>query len=141
MSELFKMNKHEYICKITEVVAAKSTCDRANVGAVFISPDYEILSTGYNGAPKGLIHCDEVGHLLDKNGKCIRTTHAEQNAIIQAAKSGVSLKGSVLYVTHYPCQICQKMLINLGVIAIRYKVFYEPSHDFLKSTKIEVKTW
>lgn len=135
------MNKHEYICKMTETVASKSTCDRAKVGAIFITQEYEIITTGYNGAPRGLVHCDEQNHLLDKNGRCIRAVHAEQNAIIQAAKHGVSLKNSILYVTHYPCQICQKMLINLGIKEIRYKEYYKPDHDWIKSTTIEAKPW
>jgi dCMP deaminase len=135
------MNKHDYICKMTETVASKSSCDRAHVGAIFITEDFEIITTGYNGAPKGMKHCDEIGHLFDANGKCIRCVHAEQNAIIQAAKHGVSLKNSILYVTHYPCQICQKMLLNLGIKEIRYKEYYVPTQDFLKESKLEVKQW
>lgn len=108
------MNRHEYLCAITRVVASKSTCPRARVGAVFTSPDGEILATGYNGAPRGMDHCDDVGCLV-VDGHCVRSTHAEQNAIVQAAKRGTALRGSTLYVTHTPCAVCVKLLINLGV--------------------------
>lgn len=136
------MNKHEYISRITKTVAEKSTCDRARVGAVFVTPDYEILSTGYNSSPKGFETCDDVGHLL-KNNSCIRTVHAEQNAITQAAKRGVSLNNSFLYVTHNPCNICTKLILNLGVTRVLYENFYRDQQavDWLKAGGLEVLTW
>ncbi len=94
-------------------VAKRSTCDRANVGAIIVK-DRRILTTGYNGSPAGLPHCDDVGHLMVE-GHCVRTLHAEQNAIIQAAYYGVSVQESTLYVTHQPCLNCAKMIINAGI--------------------------
>lgn len=94
-------------------VAKRSTCDRANVGAIIVK-DRRILTTGYNGSPAGLPHCDDVGHLMVE-GHCVRTLHAEQNAIIQAAYHGVSVQESTLYVTHQPCLNCAKMIINAGI--------------------------
>jgi dCMP deaminase len=103
---------------IATQVSKRSTCDRMRVGAVLVK-DKRILTTGYNGSPAGLPHCDEVGHLM-VDGHCIRTLHAEQNAIIQAALHGVGIDGSVLYVTHQPCVNCAKMLINAGIKRIVY---------------------
>lgn len=94
-------------------VAKRSTCDRANVGAIIVK-DRRILTTGYNGSPAGLPHCDDIGHLMVE-GHCVRTLHAEQNAIIQAAYHGVSVQESTLYVTHQPCLNCAKMIINAGI--------------------------
>jgi len=103
----------EYFMSIALQVARRSTCDRANVGAIIVK-DRRILTTGYNGSPAGLPHCDDVGHLMVE-GHCVRTLHAEQNAIIQAAYHGVSVQESTLYVTHQPCVICAKMIINAGI--------------------------
>ncbi len=103
----------DYFMGITYQVARRSTCDRARVGAVIVK-DRRILTTGYNGAPAGLPHCDDVGHLMVA-GHCVRTLHAEQNAIIQAALHGVSVAGSTMYVTHQPCLNCAKMIINAGI--------------------------
>jgi dCMP deaminase len=108
------------------VVAKRSTCLRRKVGAILVKEKH-ILSTGYNGAPKGLKHCSETGCLRqDQNipsgerHELCRGLHAEQNAIIQAAVFGVSIKGSVLYCTNTPCVVCVKMLINAGVTEIIY---------------------
>lgn len=99
-------------------VAKRSTCDRAHVGAVIVR-DRRILTTGYNGSPAGLPHCDDVGHLL-VDGHCVRTLHAEQNAIIQAAYLDVSVQGGTIYVTHQPCLTCAKMIINAGIRRVVY---------------------
>ncbi len=103
----------EYFMSIALQVAKRSTCDRANVGAIIVK-DRRILTTGYNGSPAGLPHCDDIGHLMVE-GHCVRTLHAEQNAIIQAAYHGVSVQESTLYVTHQPCLNCAKMIINAGI--------------------------
>ena len=103
----------EYFMGIALQVARRSTCSRAHVGAVIVR-DRRILTTGYNGAPSGLSHCDDVGHLL-VDGHCVRTIHAEQNAIVQAGYLGVSVRGSILYVTHQPCLTCAKLIINAGI--------------------------
>lgn len=108
----------EYFIGIAEQVAKRSTCPRAAVGAVIVK-DRRILTTGYNGAPMGLPHCTEVGCLM-VDGHCVRTLHAEQNAIIQAALHGVSVQGSTMYVTHQPCLNCAKMIINAGIVRVVY---------------------
>ena len=108
----------EYFINIALTVAERSTCDRAHVGAVLVR-DKRILTTGFNGSPSGQAHCDDVGHLL-VDGHCVRTTHAETNAIIQAALHGVSTKGADCYVTHFPCIQCSKTLINAGIERVIY---------------------
>lgn len=119
-----------YFMKIAEVVAERSTCLRRHVGAVLVK-DKQILATGYNGAPKGLPHCEEVGCLRAKlkvpsgqRHELCRGLHAEQNAIIQAAVHGISIAGSVAYVTITPCVVCAKMLINASVNTIVVSEFY-----------------
>jgi len=112
----------EYFMGIAEKVATRSTCDRCNVGAVIVR-DRTILSTGYNGSIRGLPHCDDEGHLLEEN-HCVRTVHAEANAIIQAAMNGVAIKGSSIYVTAIPCWLCFKMIANAGIKAIYYRQSY-----------------
>ncbi|HHB91222.1 MAG TPA: dCMP deaminase [Anaerolineae bacterium] len=107
-----------YFMGIALKVAERSTCDRAHVGAIIVR-DRRILTTGYNGSPSGLPHCDDVGHLI-VDGHCVRTLHAEQNAIIQAAYHGVSVKGGTIYVTHQPCLTCAKMIINAGIKRVVY---------------------
>ncbi len=116
----------EYFMNMAHVVASRSTCLRRKVGAILVK-DKHILSTGYNGAPKGLKHCEDVGCLRQqlhvKSGErheLCRGLHAEQNAVIQAAVFGVSIKGSTLYCTNTPCVVCVKMLINAGVEKIIY---------------------
>ena len=108
----------EYFMGITFEVARRSTCNRAQVGAIIVR-DKRILTTGYNGSPTGLPHCTEAGCLI-VNGHCVRTLHAEQNAIIQAALHGVSTDGATIYVTHQPCLICAKMIINAGISRVVY---------------------
>ncbi len=121
----------EYFMGITFQVAKRSTCNRARVGAIIVK-DRRILTTGYNGAPAGLPHCDDVGHLM-VDGHCVRALHAEQNAIIQAALHGVSVKGGTIYVTHQPCLTCAKMIINAGIVRVVYAGDYpdENSRAFL----------
>ncbi len=117
--------------QIAFTVAQRSTCDRAHVGAVLVR-DRRILTTGYNGSPAGLPHCDDVGHLMI-DGHCVRTLHAEQNAIIQAALHGVSIQGATAYVTHQPCLTCAKMIINAGIRQVIYAGDYpdEASRTFM----------
>ncbi len=130
----------EYFMNIAATVATRSTCDRAAVGAVIVR-DKRILTTGFNGSPAGLPHCDDVGHLM-VDGHCVRTTHAEANAIIQAALHGISTKGAICYVTHFPCLGCTKMLINAGITAIIYANNYriDPNADtFFSDANIEIR--
>lgn len=130
----------EYFMEITELVAKRSTCTRRAVGAVLVK-DKRLLSTGYNGAPTGIRHCAETGCLREQMNvpsgerhELCRGIHAEQNAIIQAAYYGISVKGSTLFCTNLPCSICAKMLINSGITTIYYKSGYaDPlSMDMMK---------
>jgi dCMP deaminase len=119
-----------YFMNITSLVAERSTCLRRAVGSVLVK-DKRILSTGYNGAPANLKHCLEVGCLREQMGiesgkmhELCRGIHAEQNAIIQAAYHGVSVKGAVVYCTNQPCSICARMIINAGIVKIYYQSGY-----------------
>jgi dCMP deaminase len=103
-------------------VAKRSTCLRAQIGALIVK-DKRILTTGYNGAPKGLPHCLDEGCEM-VNGHCVRTLHAEQNAILQAALYGVPLDGGTVYITHQPCHNCAKMIINAGLVRVVYAGLY-----------------
>ena len=135
-------NWDTYFMNIARVVAERSTCDRAFVGAIIVL-DKRILTTGFNGSPAGLAHCDEEGHLL-VDGHCVRTIHAETNAIIQAALHGVSTRGATCYVTHFPCINCAKTLINAGVVRIVYAEPYRVSDialQFVRGAGIEVEQW
>jgi dCMP deaminase len=128
----------DYFMDITFQVAKRSTCDRARVGAVIVK-DKRILTTGYNGSPSGLPHCDEIGHLM-VDGHCVRTLHAEQNAIIQAALHGVSVAGGTIYVTHQPCITCAKMIINAGLQRVIYAGHYPDQNAvrFLNEAGVEL---
>lgn len=112
-----------YFMKITEMVASRSTCDRAMVGCVLVNRDHRIVSTGYNGSVSGNPHCDDVGHTM-RGGHCIATIHAEMNAILYCAKEGIPTKGTICYVTHFPCLNCTKALIQAGICEIIYKDDY-----------------
>ncbi len=128
-----------YFMQIANVVAQRSTCDRANVGAVLVR-DKRILSTGFNGSPTGLPHCDEIGHLMVDN-HCVRTAHGEANAIIQAALHGISTKGATCYVNYFPCLTCTKMLINAGICRIVYDTKYRVDPyalEMLEAADVEV---
>lgn len=120
----------EYFMSIAEQVAGRSTCMRRHTGAVLVK-DRRILSTGYNGTPVGLRHCEEVGCIRDQrkiasgsHHELCRGIHAEQNAVIQAAKHGIMIDGATVYTTHQPCVLCAKILINAGVIEIVYRDSY-----------------
>ncbi|HNS32797.1 MAG TPA: cytidine/deoxycytidylate deaminase family protein [bacterium] len=120
----------EYFMRIAELVSSRSTCLRRRVGAVLVR-EKRILATGYNGAPSGLKHCMETGCLREKMGipsgekhELCRGLHAEQNAIIQSAYHGISIKGSILYITCHPCSVCSKMIINAGIKEVVIKEHY-----------------
>lgn len=140
MTALDRKSKDVYFSEIADLVSSRSTCLRDQVGAVVVK-ESQILSTGYNGAPKGLPHCSEVGCLREQMGvksgerhELCRGLHAEQNAIIQAAYHGVSVRGAKMYCTTKPCSICTKMIINAGIIEIIYIDEYE---DALASQLLE----
>lgn len=137
----------EYFMGITKMVALRSTCMRRNVGAILVK-NKRILATGYNGAPAGLKHCEEVGCLRSdsnipsgKMHELCRGLHAEQNAIIQAAYHGISIYGSTLYCTNKPCVICTKMIINAGIKEIIYGEGYDDpmSDKMLEEAGIKVR--
>ena len=137
----------EYFMEITKLVATRSTCLRRQVGAVLVK-DKKILTTGYNGAPSQLPHCLDVGCLREQLGippgerhELCRGLHAEQNAIIQAAYHGVSIKGATLYCTNHPCIICTKMIINAGIERVVYLDGYpDPlAEEMLKESRVKVE--
>ena len=111
-----------YFMNIAQEVATRSTCDRKHVGAVIVRGK-TILSTGYNGSVRGMHHCDEIGHEM-KNGHCVRTIHAEANAVVQSARNGVRIDEAEIYVTASPCYDCFKMIANAGLSSIYYGEFY-----------------
>ena len=134
----------EYFMEIASVVAKRSTCLRNQVGALFVK-NKRILTTGYNGAPAGLDHCDVVGCARENvesgtRHELCRAVHAEQNAIIQAAMHGISIEGATLYCTHQPCILCAKMMINARVKKVVYLQSYpdQTALDFLQQAGIEV---
>lgn len=127
----------EYFMAIARVVATRSTCDRKHVGAVIVR-EKMILTTGYNGSIRGLAHCDDEGHLME-DGHCVRTVHAEANAIVQAARNGVRLEGADIYVTASPCFGCYKLIANSGLGRIVFGEFYRDSRIFELSEKLGIK--
>ncbi len=140
-------NWDNYFMQIAELVSLRSTCLRRKVGAIIVK-EKRILSTGYNGAPTGIKHCCETGCLREKlkipsgeRHELCRGLHAEQNAIIQAAYYGISIKDSLMYVTCHPCSVCAKMIINAGIKGIIIKEGYpdKMAEDFFKEAKIKVR--
>jgi len=123
---------------IAKEVATRSTCDRKHVGAV-IARNKTILSTGYNGSIKGLDHCDEVGHEME-NTHCVRTIHAEANAIVQAARHGIRIENSEIFVTASPCYDCFKMIANVGINKVYFGEFYREQRilDHAKELNIQL---
>lgn len=115
----------QYFMQVANAVASRATCDRGRSGCV-IAKNKQILVTGYVGSPAGLPHCDEIGHKIktvthedqSQSSHCMRTTHAEQNAIVQAAKRGVSIEGATLYCKMTPCTTCANMIINSGIVRV-----------------------
>ena len=138
----------EYFMRMAHLAKSRSTCIRRSVGAIIVK-DKRVLTTGYNGAPKGLKHCTEIGTCLreelgipeGERHELSRGVHAEQNAIIQAAVFGVSIKGATIYVTHHPCSVCAKMLINADIKEIVYESGYpdELAKEILKESGIIVR--
>ncbi|MEZ4655885.1 MAG: dCMP deaminase family protein [Candidatus Eisenbacteria bacterium] len=117
-----RVSWHEYFMNIARQVATRATCDRKHVGAVIVR-DKTILSTGYNGSIRGLAHCSEAGHLME-DGHCVRTVHAEANAICQAARNGVRIEGADIYTTSSPCWSCFRLIANSSIRRIYYGEFY-----------------
>lgn len=136
----------EYFKKIAKIIAERSTCTHRKVGAVIVK-DKRILATGYNQPPSGFPHCDEIGCIRDdlgipsgRNQEICYGLHAEQNALMQAAKFGISTEGATMYVTHKPCSVCARLIINAGIKRVVYIEGYpDPLTDFFfEKCKIEV---
>ena len=139
----------EYFMEIAEVVAKRSTCLRNHVGAVIVR-DKRILSTGYNGAPRNLEHCLDIGCMREQQNiasgtrhEMCRAVHAEQNAIIQSALHGVSIEDATLYCTHQPCILCAKMMINSKIKRVVFANNYPDTEAlrFFESAGVEVKSF
>lgn len=138
----------QYFIDMMDTVATRATCDRGKSGCIIVK-DKRIISTGYVGSPPGLVHCDDVGHLMkqviDDDGTtrqhCMRTIHAEQNAICQAAKHGTSLEGSTLYCKMEPCRVCAMLIISCGIKKVVAKCQYhaaQETRDMFKQAGIEL---
>ena len=135
-------NWDQYFLDLCEAVAKRATCDRGRSGCVIVK-DKRIMTTGYVGAPTGLPHCDEVGHdmrkVFDSGGKvtqhCVRTLHAEQNAIIQAARFGIPLEGATLFCKMTPCRTCAMMIINAGIKRVVCEKRYHDDADTVELFK------
>ncbi|MDF1565167.1 MAG: cytidine/deoxycytidylate deaminase family protein [Deltaproteobacteria bacterium] len=117
-----------YFMEIARVVSSRATCDRKHVGAVIVR-NKTVLSTGYNGSIRGRPHCSEAGHMME-DGHCVRTIHAEANAIIQAAKNGVMIDEATIYTTASPCWPCFKTIANAGIKRIVFQEFYRDQRIF-----------
>lgn len=140
----------EYFMEIMDTVSKRATCDRGRSGCV-IAKDNQLLVSGYVGSPKGLPHCDEAGHILKKvmhidegdrvSEHCVRTVHAEQNAICQAAKRGIALDGATLYCRMTPCRTCTMLIINCGIVRVvcqrKYQLAQE-SEEMLAMAGIDI---
>jgi len=138
----------EYFIDLVDEVAKRATCDRGKSGAIIVK-EKRILCTGYVGTPPGFPHCDEVGHLLkkviDEDGTvrqhCVRTIHAEQNAISQAARYGIPLEGTTLYCTMEPCRVCAMLIISVGIKKVVVKRRYhaaQETRDLFKQANLEL---
>ncbi len=138
----------EYFMNLAESVGERGTCDRGRSGCVIVK-EKRILTTGYVGSPMGLAHCDEAGHEMHKithsdgteSQHCIRTVHAEQNAMIQAARTGIALEGSTVYCKMVPCYVCAKLIVNAGikrVVAFRDYHASKQSKRIFKEAKIKL---
>ena len=117
----------KYFIEIAERVASRSTCLRLKVGAVLVAEDNRILATGYNGSPKGTPHCIDVGCLKNEEGRCVRTIHAEVNAILSVDM--LIKKNSIIYCTHEPCDNCTKLIIQAGIKKVVFKNLYANSNS------------
>ena len=139
----------EYFMELANAAAKRATCDRGRSGCVIVK-DKQVLVTGYVGSPIGLPHCDEVGHLFKKTfhedetitTHCVRTVHAEQNAICQAAKRGIALDGATLYCRMTPCRVCAMLIINCGIKRVVCEKKYhagEESEEMFKQAGIKLE--
>jgi len=142
-------NWDEYFLNLLEPIGRRGTCDRGRNGAVIVSPSHTIIATGYVGAPPGMPHCDEVGHMMrtviDEHGNqsqhCVRTLHAEENAILQCAKDGIKLEGATIYIKMAPCYNCAMRILRVGIKRVVAQKKYhagEQSLELLKKAGVKV---
>ncbi len=142
-------NWDEYFLNLIEPIGCRGTCDRGRSGAVIVSKSNTILATGYVGAPPGQPHCDEVGHMMktiiDENGNrsqhCVRTLHAEENAILQCAKDGIKLEGATIYCKMVPCYNCAMRIVRVGIKKVVAKKRYHAdglSMELFKNAGVEI---
>ncbi len=132
-----RVSWQEYFMNIAREVATRSTCDRKFVGAVIVR-EKTILSTGYNGSIRNLPHCGEAGHEM-VNGHCMRTVHAETNAIVQAARHGIRIENSEIYITTSPCYNCFKNIANAGIKKIYFGEFYKDDQIWEHAEELELE--
>ena len=135
----FRPSWDDYFMALAKIIAARGTCDRLYAGAVLVK-DNRIISTGYNGSPPGLPHCNDIGHLLEE-GHCVRTIHGEHNAILQAAvHGGTSTIGATMYSKYNPCIHCTKYVIAAGIKRVVVGKIYrnEKAVDMLREAGIQV---
>lgn len=141
----------EYFLAMVDLVGSRATCDRGRSGCVIVR-DNRMLVSGYVGAPAGVDHCDEVGHELHtvtnsdgtESTHCIRTTHAEQNALVNAARDGIAVKGSTLYCRMEPCYTCAKLIINAGITRVVARKKYhraQRSREIFAAAGVELVVW
>ena len=144
-----RISRDHLFATIIQAVSQRSTCTRARVGAILVKNN-RVISTGYNGSPSGTPHCTEAGCILNSEGACIRTVHAEANLIAFAAKNGENTDGASLYTTLAPCLDCAKLIVNAGIKKVYFQVPYRNTDglDLLSDSGIEVyslvvvlKTW
>jgi len=143
-------DKDEYFMNMVDLVSTRTTCMRRQVGAVLVKEGH-VISTGYNGAPRGLKHCEEVGCIRQQMNvpsgerqELCRAVHAEQNAIVQAAYHGTPTNGSTMYCNYHPCVQCTKMIINAGIVEVVYKdEAYKDdlSREMLKESGVVLRKW
>ncbi len=119
-----RLTRENYFMKMLDVIAERSTCERKQVAAI-IEKDGRIISTGYAGSPSGMPHCIDEGCIME-DGHCVATIHAEANAIAFAAKHGIATQGATLYCTYAPCRDCAKLIINSGIVAVKFVMPYSP---------------
>jgi len=133
-----RKSREEMFSDIVKIIAERSTCSRAKVGALAVR-DNRIISIGYGGSPSGLPHCLDDGCEEGPDGGCTRTIHAEANVIAFAAKAGISLDGATLYVTLSPCYDCAKLIINSGIVEVVFAEFYRKTEGINLLGKAGIK--
>lgn len=136
--ESSRLSWDDFFMEQALVFSKRATCSRLKVGAILVSNDNLQLSEGYNGSISGGSHCLDIGCLINDEGRCIRTIHAEQNSVLNAMKKGVSIVGCKVYVTHEPCETCTKFLLQSGVSQVIYLKSYKNKYnsEFLKESNV-----